>query len=162
MVSPLTRPTRSRLSKPPRGFNNMTGVDTWRRSCLLAKVHVREVAVLVAVREPIKLLTFVLALCDLLSMTFFHFTVPQQAAVNSALAILVGVLGALMVSVEKTLPLISGFVQAVLACVLAFGLVLDSNTQASIMAFTAAATGMWLRTQVVAPVGPQTPAVGQP
>lgn len=109
-------------------------------------------------REPVKILAFATALLELLSVTFFHFTDPQQAAVDSVITIVAGFLGALAVGAEKTLPFVMGLVQAVLACVLAFGVHFGSPAQGSVMAFVAAAAGMWLRTQVVAPVPAPTPA----
>lgn len=106
-------------------------------------------------REPIKVLAFLSAGISLLSVLLTHWTDEQQGAVNAVIAVVIGILGAWMVSGEKVLPLIAGFTQAVLACALAFGAHITADQTATVMAFVAAVVGMWLRGQVVAPVGPE-------
>lgn len=105
-------------------------------------------------REPVKVLAFLSAGITLLSVLVTHWSDEQQAAVNGVIAVVIGLVGAWMVSAEKALPFITGLVQAVLTCALAFGAHIDANTNATIMSFVAALMGMWLRTQVLAPVGP--------
>lgn len=112
-------------------------------------------------REPIKLLALLAGIIEILSVTVVHFTDAQQAGVNAVVTIVVGLVGAWSVSAEKALPFISGLVQAVLTTAVAFGLHLPADANAAIMAFVAAAMGMWVRTQVVAPAVP-SPAGRRP
>lgn len=103
-------------------------------------------------REPAQWLGLISALVALLSSTLLHLSVTQQGTLNAVAVAVVGLVTAMAVSAEKAAPAVAGLVQAVLACALAFGAHLSPDTQGAIMAFVAAGTAFWLRTQVVAPV----------
>lgn len=103
-------------------------------------------------REPAQWLGFARAALVLLSATVVPLTTDEQGTVIAVLAAVFGVVGALSVSVDKAAPLVAGFIEAVLACAVAFGAHLDPNLQGAVMAFVAGAIGMFLRTQVAAPV----------
>lgn len=107
-------------------------------------------------REPAQLLGLFAAAVQLLSATLLPLSIEQQGVLNAVAVAVAGLVTAWAVSAEKTAAAISGLVQAVLACALAFGFVLSPELQGSAMAFVSAAVALWLRTQVVAPSG-QTP-----
>ena len=102
-------------------------------------------------REPAQLLGFIRAALVLFSALVLPLTDTQQGALLAVLAAVFGVIGAFAVSAEKAAPLVAGLAEAVLALAVAFGAHLSADLQGSVMAFVAAAIGMYLRTQVVAP-----------
>ncbi len=71
---------------------------------------------------------------------------------NAVAVAVMGLVTAVAVRSDKAAPAVLGLVQSVLACALAFGLVLSPDTQGAIMAFTSAVVAMFVRTQVSAPV----------
>lgn len=103
-------------------------------------------------REPAMILGLVAAAIQLLSATILPLSVEQQGVLNAVAVAVMGLVTAVAVSSDKAAPAVLGLVQAVLACALAFGLVLSPETQGAIMAFTSAVVAMFVRTQVVAPV----------
>jgi hypothetical protein len=102
-------------------------------------------------REPAQILGLVSAVIALASSTLLHLTVEQQGVLNAVAVAVIGVITALAVGGEKAAAAVSGLIQAVLACALAFGLHISPETQGAVMAFVAAVTAFWLRTQVIAP-----------
>jgi Asp/Glu/hydantoin racemase len=103
-------------------------------------------------REPAQILGLVSAVIALLSSTLLDLSIDQQGVLNAVVAAVLGLVTALAVAHEKAAAAISGLMQASLACALAFGFVVSPETQGAVMAFVAAATAFWLRTQVSAPV----------
>ena len=103
-------------------------------------------------REPAQFLGLVAALVALVSSTVLPLSVEQQGVLNAVAVAVIGLVTAAAVSAEKAAAALSGLVQAVLACALAFGAQLSPELQGSIMAFVSAGVAFWLRTQVVAPV----------
>lgn len=99
-------------------------------------------------REPALWFGFATALLQLLSLFIFGWTDEVQGAVNAVIAGILGVVTAAMTKFEKLAPAILGLAQALVSCGLAFGLELTAGQQSAIMAFTAAAVGMFLRTQI--------------
>lgn len=87
---------------------------------------------------------------SLLSL-LFGFTPDQQGALNAVIVLVIGALSAWAVDGERAAPFMAGVVQAVLAVAVSFGAHLSASTQASIMAFVAAAIAVWLRSIVTAP-----------
>ena len=106
-------------------------------------------------REPAQWLGLIAAAIQLVSALFFPLTVEQQGTLNAVAVAVFGLLTALAVSEEKAAPLVGGFIQAVLACALAFGAHLSPEMQSSAMAFVTAAVALFMRTQVVAPGTPR-------
>lgn len=103
-------------------------------------------------REPAQILGTVAAVIQLASALFLHLSVAEQGTLNAVAVAVLGFVLALSVSAEKAAAVAAGLVQAVIACALAFGFVLSSDLQSSIMVFVSAVSAFWLRTQVVAPV----------
>lgn len=73
-----------------------------------------------------------------------------QGYVDAALLALGGVVAAFGVSVRAALPLLSGFVKAVFALVLALGIAVPSHWQAAVMGLLAAVTAFYVQSQVTA------------
>lgn len=103
-------------------------------------------------REPALILGLVAAAIQLFSAVILPLTVEQQGVLNAVAVAVMGLVTAVAVRSDKAAPAVLGVVQAVLACALAFGLVLSPDTQGAIMAFTSAVVAMFVRTQVSAPV----------
>lgn len=102
-------------------------------------------------REASQLAAAAAGLIQLASL-LLHLTPDQQGALNAAVVLIVGALTAWAVNGEKAAPMLAGVVQAVLAVAVSFGLNLSASTQASVMAFVAAAVAVWMRGIVTAPV----------
>jgi len=103
-------------------------------------------------REPAMFLALLAALLQVVSASVFPLSDEQQGVLNAAFAVLFGAITAAMVGMDKLLPLLGGVFQAVISVGTAFGLEMDPTLQSAIMAVIAAAVGMFVRTQVVAPV----------
>lgn len=103
-------------------------------------------------REPAQWIGLLSAAVALFSSLILPLDVGQQGALIAVVTAVFGIAGALAVSAEKAAPLAAGLIQSVIALALAFGLELAPEVQGSIMAFTAAAVALYLRTQVSAPV----------
>jgi hypothetical protein len=110
-------------------------------------------------REPAVLLTLVATGVRFLSAFVFHLSDTQQGWINAAAAAAAGLVVAVWVRREGQLPAILGFVSALLALGVAFGLHLDAEHQAVIMSFVGGVVALFIRTQVVAPVPPNGPVV---
>lgn len=107
-------------------------------------------------REPIKIGALIAAILGLASGLGLDVSVDQQGLINGAIVLIIGLINTFVVSEEQALPLISGVVQAVLSVALSFGAQLSPQLQASVMTFVVAVVAMWMRTQVTAPVGPES------
>lgn len=116
----------------------------------------KELKVTVFNREPAQWLGLIAAAIQLLSALFFPLTIEQQGTLNAVAVAVFGILTALAVNAEKAAPLVGGFLQAILACALAFGVHLSPEMQSSAMAFVTAAVALFMRTQVVAPGSPNS------
>lgn len=103
-------------------------------------------------REPVLWLALVAGLIQLLSSFWLPLSAEQQGVLNALAVAVIGVATAFAVAREKVIPALLGFVQSALAVGLAFGWELSAQDQSTIMAFAAAVIGMFLRTQVTAPV----------
>lgn len=82
----------------------------------------------------------------------------QQAVLNALVAAILGLITAVALKTDGISAAILGLVQAALAVGIGFGLALSPETQAVVMTFAAAVTGMFVRTQETAPV----PATARP
>lgn len=83
-----------------------------------------------------------------------HWNSDQMGAINAVVAVVLGLVVA--ISVRDGISAVAlGLVQAVMNLVLAFGLNVDTATQAAVMGLAAAIVGMFVRTQVTA----KTPSV---
>jgi hypothetical protein len=105
-------------------------------------------------REPIAIVAVLVALAQVLSALALHLSDEQQGSINAAVALVAGLVSALLVSLDKALPLIGGAAQAVISVGLAFGWQLDPVAQSAVMALISALTAAFLRTQVTAARGP--------
>lgn len=109
-------------------------------------------------REPSLLLIGLLApVVAALSAFVFAASPDTQGAVNAVSVALAGVLTAFLVKSDNLLPAITGLGQAVIALVLAFGVHLDTNQQATAIIALGAIAAYVVRDRVTAPV--PTPVV---
>jgi FtsH-binding integral membrane protein len=111
-------------------------------------------------REPALWLTLIATAVRLFSALVINLTVDQQAVLNAFAAAIAGLIIA-KVTHRGHPAAILGFVHALLALGVGFGLRVDADTQALVMSFFGAALAMFIRTQVVAPV-PAVPAGPNP
>lgn len=109
-------------------------------------------------REPATWLALFAAIVQGVSGFFFHLTDNQQGVLNAVAVAFFGLVTAIAVKGDYLLPGILGFVKAMLALGLAFGLHMTSANQSVIMILAGAIVTAFVRTQVVAPVSP----AGQP
>lgn len=103
-------------------------------------------------REPALILALVAATVQMVSAFIFPLTAGQQGVLNALAVAVAGLVTAVLVRSDQLAPALLGVVQAILALGLAFGLALDTASQAVIMSFAAAIVAMFVRTQVTAPV----------
>lgn len=76
----------------------------------------------------------------------------QQAAINAAATLVMGLVIALVVARDQIIPAAAGALGAVLQLLVAFGAHLSQNQVATAGALLTAVLAAWLRTQVVAPI----------
>jgi len=103
-------------------------------------------------REPVYWLGLISALIMVLSSFFVPLTIDQQGVLNAISVATFGVLTAYFVAQEGLQAAILGFFKAAIALALAFGWHATPEAQGTIMAFVAAVSAMYTRTQVVAPI----------
>jgi hypothetical protein len=106
-------------------------------------------------REPTVWLALFAALVQGVSGFFGHLSDDQQAVLNACAVALFGLLTALAVRGDYLLPAILGFVKAVLAVGLGFGLHLDAAQQSTLMIVVTAVGAVAVRDRVIAPVPPR-------
>jgi hypothetical protein len=100
-------------------------------------------------RDPVVLLVALVApLLQLISSLVFPLTDEQQGILNAAFAALFGIIAAFRVSVDKALPLLVGFAQAVIAVGVGFGMEIDPTAQSAILAVIGLVSSYFVRTQV--------------
>jgi hypothetical protein len=104
-------------------------------------------------REPAIYLTLFATAVRLLGAFVIQLTDGQQAVLNAAAAAVAALIVAFVVH-DGQVAAILGLAQGLLALAVGFGLNIDADHQAVIMSFVGAAVAMFIRTQVVAPVGP--------
>lgn len=102
-------------------------------------------------REPALWLALIAVLVKLAAAFGLDVSVDQQAAINAAAAVVVGLVVAIMVH-DGVGTAVLGVVQGVLALSVGFGLNWSADRQAVVMSLAAAVVAMWTRTQVTAPV----------
>lgn len=104
-------------------------------------------------REPAVVLAFLSALIQILDTFFVHWTTDQTAAVNAAVAVVLGVVTAALTARDQLLPLLTGLAQALITLALAFGLDWSQGQVAVVMASVAAFVALFgVRPQVTAVV----------
>lgn len=110
----------------------------------------QEVSVKFWGREPALYLALFAALVQMGSQFIWHLSDDQQGVLNAVAAALVGLIVAFMAHSDGESAAIMGFVQALLALGVAFGLGLDATAQSIIMSFVSAAVAMFIRGTVTA------------
>lgn len=121
---------------------------------------VRAATVQIFGREPALWAALAAAAIKLIAAFFVNLSTGQQAALNAAVAAVLGLVVAFIVR-DGIEAAVLGFAQAALALAIGFGLHLSADRQAVLMSFVAVAVAMFVRTQATAPVpatGPATPA----
>ncbi len=111
-------------------------------------------------REPALWAALASAGIKLVAAFWIDLTADQQAALNAITAAVLGLIVAFMVR-DGIQAAVLGFAQAALALAVGFGLHMDATDQATLMSFVAVAVGMFVRTQVTAPVPVQDEAAGR-
>jgi hypothetical protein len=111
-------------------------------------------------REPALWSALAGAIVYFLGAFVFHLSAGQESVLIAVAAAGLGLIVAWMTHDGQSAAIL-GFVKAGIALALGFGLKLDADHQAILLSFAAAIVGMFVRTQVTAPVGPAgaTPAV---
>lgn len=103
------------------------------------------------VREPVQIAGLFAALIQLVSSQFIALTSQQQGTLNAVVVAVLGFVVAASVSEEKAVPAVAGLIQAVLSCVLAFNVPgITPALESAVMAFVAAGSAFFVRTQVTA------------
>lgn len=103
-------------------------------------------------REPAAILALVAAFIQFISLFVVELTADQQAVLNAVVVAVFGVITSFAVSAEKGLPTLVGLAQSVIALAIGFGADLTPEMQTGLMALVTTAVGLFVRTQVVAPV----------
>lgn len=104
-------------------------------------------------RDPAVIITLVGTGIQLFAAFIIDLSIGQQSALNAIVAAGIGIFIAFSVR-DGQVAAVIGFAQALIALAIGFGLKLDGDNQAVIMSFVGTAAGMFIRTQVTAPVGP--------
>lgn len=102
-------------------------------------------------REPALWIQLISSALMMFSAFVLPLTVDQQGVINAIFVSLFGLITAVSVH-DGISAAVLGFIKAAIALGLAFGLHLVPEQQAIIMSFAAAIVGMYVRTQVTAPV----------
>jgi hypothetical protein len=103
-------------------------------------------------REPALWLALLSSLIMITSAFFLTLTVEQQGVLNAVSVALFGLLTAFSVEKDGIQAAVLGFLKAVLAVGIAFGLHWAPDKQAIVMTLAAGIVAMFVRTQVTAPV----------
>lgn len=102
-------------------------------------------------REPALWSAFLTSAIAMFSALVLPLTEGQQAVLNALVAAILGLITAVVLKTDGISAAVLGLVKAALAVGIGFGWVLEPTTQAVVMTFAAAVTGMFIRTQEVAP-----------
>lgn len=105
-------------------------------------------------RDPALYLTAFATVVRLVAAFFIDLSPDQQAWLNAVATAVAGLVVAFIVRRDGQVPAILGFVQAVIALAVGFGADLSAEQQAVVMSLIGALAAAFVRTQVVAPVGP--------
>jgi nicotinamide riboside transporter PnuC len=112
----------------------------------------KELAVKLFGREPALWAAFLTSAIAMFSAFVLPLDAGQQAVLNALVAAILGLITAVVLKTDGISAAVLGLVKAALAVGIGFGLAVDPTTQAVVMTFAAAATGMFIRTQEAAPV----------
>lgn len=107
-------------------------------------------------REPAQWLQLASGFLIFLTPLVPGLTPEINGAIMAVLTAAFGFATAAAVSAEKAAPMVAGLIKALIALALAFRLDLSVEVQGGIMVFVEAAVAWYLRTQVFAPVAPET------
>jgi hypothetical protein len=105
-------------------------------------------------REPATWIALFASLLELLSGYFIHWSAGTQGIVIAVITAAFGLWTAFHLPDwrDKVLPAILGFAQAIFALFLAFGADVPASVQGQWMAVITVVVGLFVRTQVTAPV----------
>jgi hypothetical protein len=103
-------------------------------------------------REPVYILAFVAVVLKLATAYGLDVSEAQQGAIMALLSLVVAVVEAVVLKTGAIGAAIVNLAQGALALFLAFGLNMDTHTQALWMFAVEGAVALWLRERVTAPV----------
>lgn len=109
-------------------------------------------------REPAVWVAVAAAAITLATTLGLPLTPEQQTILNAAIVAVAGLVTAVWVKRDGQLPAVLGVAQALLAVAVGFGLNWGPERQSAILAMITVLAAAFVRTQVVAPRGPE----GQP
>jgi len=111
-------------------------------------------------REPAAWIALFAVLLQLLSSYLIHWSDGTQGVVNAVIVALFGLWTAAHLPAwrDKILPALLGVAQAVFSLLFAFGNDVPAKTQSEWMAFITVVVGLFVRTQVTAPVQSPQPS----
>jgi predicted outer membrane lipoprotein len=89
-------------------------------------------------REPVVIATLLASALQLINALWLHWDNEQTAAINAAIAVVLGAVAAALVSVDKLLPLLAGVAQALITVGAVFGYHLSADATAGLMALISA------------------------
>jgi hypothetical protein len=104
-------------------------------------------------REPAVLAEVIASALVLANLFFLPFLDDRlQGAINAVVVGAASLYIAVRVRSDKLLPILLGFAKVLVALVVAFGVEIPDTQQAAILTFISLVAGMFVRTQVAAPV----------
>lgn len=109
-------------------------------------------------REPAVFWAMVATLVQAI-LLLFPWSDETHGIVNAAVLAAAGLVTAAYVSVDAVLPALTGFIKALFAVLLAFGLQLPDTTQVAVLAIVSAAMAFLVRASVTPVVLAERPAV---
>jgi hypothetical protein len=130
-------------------------------SAVVDRMESKETSMRIFGREPAVLMTLIAAALQLANTFWFHWSDDQTAAINAAIAILLGAVAAALTAVDQLLPLLAGIAQALITVAVAFGFDWSQDKVTAVMAIVAAFVAFFgvrpAVTAVVAPDGSSVP-----
>lgn len=105
-------------------------------------------------REPAMTLGLIYAGISLFGGFVFHLTINEQGALNVICAAMMALIMALVAKSDGLAAALFNLFKAVIAAVIAFGLHLAPELQASVMTFVALAIAYFTRQSITAPLPP--------
>lgn len=105
-------------------------------------------------REPALWLSLISAAVMVFSAMLFQLTPDQQGVINAVALAFFGLLTAWSVERDGLSAALLGFIKAIIALAVAFGLQLPAEKQALLMTLVSAVVAMFLRTQLSPPAPP--------